>query len=93
MKKTFFEHSQGFACGAIMMSIMLVVFDATPNKINKKWQNDAVTHHAAEWIVDNNGEVSFQWKNTPKAITVSEVENTTSLLLPDETMEHSGKEN
>lgn len=95
MKKSFFEHSQGFACGAIFMSLMLVVFDVTPNAVEKKWQVEAVKHFAAEWVVDSDGNSTFQWKNGYALKAIPEnVENSSSLLLlPDEMMPNAGKEN
>ena len=89
MKQTFFEQSQGFVIGAIVMSLLLFFFNATPNAVEKKWQVEAIKHHAAEWVVDNEGNTSFQWKNAtyafPKAQAIVEsVENSSSLLLPDE---------
>ena len=79
MIQTFFEQSQGFVIGAIVMSLLLFFFDATPNAVEKKWQVEAIKHHAAEWTVNAEGETTFQWVTTymPKA---NDVENSSELL-------------
>jgi len=67
--KTLFEESQGIVMGAIMFAIVMTVCGATPNTINKRWQKEAVEKGHAEWIIDSEGDTSFQWK-PPVAVPV-----------------------
>ena len=87
MRKTFFEESQGIALGAIALSLIMFVCNATPYSINKRWKKDAVDRGFAEWVIDADGDPTFQWKkspNDPETLLLPPPESPRAMLLPDE---------
>lgn len=84
-----FKESQGIILGALLMTIIMIVCDATPFSINHKWRREAIDRGFAKWVVDAEGDATFIWNEPPVALpivptyTESNADTTEMLLFPD----------
>jgi len=52
-----------YGCMAIVVMVILIVvaWGSAAYVTAKRYQIEAVKRNAAEWVVDQNGDVKFQW--------------------------------
>ena len=55
------EFAFGVIVGVVLLATILMVTRRTPVEMEKKMQQEAVSHGVAHYKVDTNGVVTFEW--------------------------------